>query len=136
MKESSAAKFCCPTCGTNFQMTVFKQEVDEIIQGSLVCASGCFFPILNGIPRLLVPQLLAQVVSGKSLKRFVADYQQQLPAHWLSELSVSSERSPSARTAGFYRFQWEKYKSDFDKDDRSEWDRLTGGKINPDLYRD
>ena len=48
---------CCPVCKTDLELTVTKQEANEIIEGTLLC-KNCEtpYPIEEGIPNLLPPE--------------------------------------------------------------------------------
>jgi uncharacterized protein len=48
----------CPLCKGDLQLTVDREESDEILDGKLVC-SQCneTYPIEDGIPNLLPPDL-------------------------------------------------------------------------------
>jgi uncharacterized protein YbaR (Trm112 family) len=48
----------CPMCKSELQLTIDKEEGDEVIEGSLFCAK-CDerYPIEDGIPNLLPPDL-------------------------------------------------------------------------------
>jgi uncharacterized protein len=48
----------CPMCKGDLQLTVDKEEGDEIVEGSLYCAH-CDerYPINDSIPNLLPPEL-------------------------------------------------------------------------------
>jgi uncharacterized protein YbaR (Trm112 family) len=47
----------CPVCKAELQLSIEKQEGDEIISGSLYCPE-CqhFYPIEDSIPNLLPPE--------------------------------------------------------------------------------
>ncbi|MGH2608933.1 MAG: methytransferase partner Trm112 [Tepidiformaceae bacterium] len=48
----------CPLCKGDLQLTVDKEEADEIVDGKLVCSQcGETYPIEDGIPNLLPPDL-------------------------------------------------------------------------------
>ncbi len=48
----------CPVCKNELTLTVEREEEDEVIEGSLHCAT-CdeTYPITDGIPNLLPPDL-------------------------------------------------------------------------------
>lgn len=48
----------CPTCRGNLDLSVAKQEGDEIVEGVLTCTEcGETYPIVNTIPNMLPPSL-------------------------------------------------------------------------------
>ena len=54
MKESLVEYLICPKCGKDFSLNVKKKLKDEIHSGELVCKKRHKFPIISGIPRLVV----------------------------------------------------------------------------------
>lgn len=54
MKKEIVNILCCPTCKASLNLTVEKEEKDEIITGMFSC-SQCkrSYPIIDGIPNLL-----------------------------------------------------------------------------------
>jgi uncharacterized protein YbaR (Trm112 family) len=58
MKKSLMEILCCPVCKGDLQLTIRKEEGDEIVDGSLYCAKcNETYPIEDGIPNLLPPGL-------------------------------------------------------------------------------
>jgi len=48
----------CPTCRGNLDLSITKQEGDEIVEGVLTCTEcGETYPIVNTIPNMLPPSL-------------------------------------------------------------------------------
>jgi uncharacterized protein YbaR (Trm112 family) len=57
MKKSLMEILCCPSV-KDLQLTIRKEEGDEIVDGSLYCAKcNETYPIEDGIPNLLPPGL-------------------------------------------------------------------------------
>lgn len=62
MKSEWIDVLACPVCKTALELTVEAEENDDIIAGSLHCAScGDTYPIEDGIPNLLPKSLRTQV---------------------------------------------------------------------------
>ncbi|MCL0028756.1 methytransferase partner Trm112 [Dehalococcoidia bacterium] len=58
MKRDLMDILVCPVCRSELDLTVSKEEEDEIVDGSLKCkACGETYPIENTIPNLLPPSL-------------------------------------------------------------------------------
>lgn len=58
MKRDLMDILVCPLCRSELDLTVSKEEEDEIVDGSLKCkACGETYPIENTIPNLLPPSL-------------------------------------------------------------------------------
>ncbi|MCY3881845.1 MAG: methytransferase partner Trm112 [Chloroflexi bacterium] len=48
----------CPLCKADLTLTVVDEEAGEVLTGALACAAcGETFPIEDGIPNLLPPEL-------------------------------------------------------------------------------
>ncbi len=48
----------CPLCRSELDLTITKQEGEEIVEGSLTCVEcGEIYPIQNTIPNMLPPSL-------------------------------------------------------------------------------
>ncbi|MBI2888191.1 MAG: methytransferase partner Trm112 [Chloroflexi bacterium] len=58
MKRDLMDILACPVCKSPLELTVEKEEQDEIVIGSLLCRK-CpeTYPITDSIPNLLPPQL-------------------------------------------------------------------------------
>ncbi len=54
MKKELISLLCCPTCKGDLELTVEKEENQEIITGSFRCRTyHVTYPIIDGIPDLL-----------------------------------------------------------------------------------
>jgi uncharacterized protein len=58
MRKDMMDILACPMCKSELQLTIDKEEGDEVVEGSLFCAK-CDerYPIEDGIPNLLPPDL-------------------------------------------------------------------------------
>lgn len=56
MRHALLDILACPNCGKALKLEVY-EEIQEIESGRLVCACGAWFPVLNGIPRMLLGDL-------------------------------------------------------------------------------
>ncbi len=43
----------CPVCGSDLQVEIFEGSDTEVFEGVLLCQCECWYPIINGIPRML-----------------------------------------------------------------------------------
>ena len=58
MKVELMKILVCPTCRGNLDLSIAKQEGDEIVEGVLTCTEcGETYPIVNTIPNMLPPSL-------------------------------------------------------------------------------
>ena len=60
MKKDLMDILACPVCKGELELRVESEEEDEVLEGSLLCAK-CdeTYPIADGIPNLLPPQMRA-----------------------------------------------------------------------------
>ena len=58
MRHEMMEILVCPVCKAELQLTIEREEADEVIEGSLRCAA-CDerYPIEGGIPNLLPPEM-------------------------------------------------------------------------------
>jgi len=54
LKLKLVEQIVCPECHTNFSLKIKKKQNDEIIEGTLTCIKKHNFPIIRGIPRLVL----------------------------------------------------------------------------------
>ncbi len=58
MRHEMMQILVCPVCKAELELTVEREEADEVIQGSLRCtACDERYPIADGIPNLLPPDM-------------------------------------------------------------------------------
>ena len=58
MRKDMMDILACPMCKSELELTIDKDEGDEVIEGSLFCAKcNERYPIEDGIPNLLPPDL-------------------------------------------------------------------------------
>jgi len=58
MKASIAQHLVCPACQSTVELDERRREGDEIMEGFFRCRCGLEYPIIQGVPRMLPPQLL------------------------------------------------------------------------------
>ena len=58
MKDSLVEYLICPKCNQNLTLKIKKKIKKEIIEGDLVCLKRHKFPIMGGIPRLVVDKTM------------------------------------------------------------------------------
>jgi SAM-dependent methyltransferase/uncharacterized protein YbaR (Trm112 family) len=97
------AYIICPGCSGELALKVFRQDEAEIIEGCLIC-QGCnnLYPIVQGVPRLLAPDLLPKLVSGYGTFLKTHDLTHQLRGH----LKIYGTDEKIAK--GF-EFEWQKH---------------------------
>lgn len=58
MKPSLVEHLVCPTCRAPVTLTERTRDGEEIMEGFLRCTCGIEYPIIQGVPRMLPPELL------------------------------------------------------------------------------
>ncbi len=68
MKRRLAEWLVCPATGEPLSLQIKKELEGEILEGELISTSGRRYPITDGVPRLLSPELLdaGQEVTGEA----------------------------------------------------------------------
>ena len=93
----------CPECGTELQCDADEVEtigaIEEVTDGELRCQSGHFYPIINGIPRLLPASLLAETLRQFQPNHYLR-YRDRLPA------SGDDEPDLKKNTLRSFSYQW------------------------------
>ena len=54
MKRDIASRLSCPACSSDLQLEVWRDDREEVDEGVFRCGCGEWFPVLRGIPRMLV----------------------------------------------------------------------------------
>ena len=65
MKHRLLDILSCPACRHALMLlpeSVVQDEDGEITEGELTCDNDHFYPVISGVPRLLLPQLLSQAL--------------------------------------------------------------------------
>lgn len=58
MKRDLTEILCCPIHKTDLELAVEEEDGDEVLEGTLTCGEcGVDYPIRNGIPNLLPPEM-------------------------------------------------------------------------------
>ena len=59
MKKKEVDKYRCPATKEELSLKVFKEFGEEVISGELISKSGKSYSIINGLPNLIYPEILA-----------------------------------------------------------------------------
>jgi SAM-dependent methyltransferase/uncharacterized protein YbaR (Trm112 family) len=79
MKQRLLQLIVCPLCGGTLSCEIFERTTaNEIATGTLACACGSVYPIIQGIPRLLPPAL--QPMLWETHPEFFEQHGPRLPA--------------------------------------------------------
>lgn len=131
--------FICPKCSHSLELRDFKSEGTRVIDGLFQCPSHDHaYPLINGIPRIIAPELLVTVVDHDKIIDWISMYHDIIPEYYktlLNNLLDSSSRSRKAKTASYYAYQWRKYDiRTMSIYDEAEFFRLTGGALDINNY--
>jgi len=130
MHERFSHHFICPTCTGALHLESFESSGSWISAGCLTCPScGAAYPIIDGLPRIVSPERLGEVVGHDSLADYTARFASSLPSA-LAAVAAGRPADDSTKTARFYAFMWRKYDTRYDDFDEREFDRLTGGSFD------
>ena len=103
MKHRLLDILACPACRHALTLIPGSVEEDgEILEGELICDRGHFYPIVGGVPRLLLPQLLTQALR---------DYHPEVYDRYAGRLreagaDIATEGDAKKRTLSSFSFQW------------------------------
>ena len=51
----------CPACGGELNLKVFASHAEEIMEGELHCHCGEWYPVIHGVPRLLLGDMRVDI---------------------------------------------------------------------------
>ena len=102
MKYRLLELVACPVCRGTLVRSEVEWEVgdtEELIEGELCCDKGHCFPVIDGIPRLLPPELLAE-----TLQRFHPEYCERYKDK--IGLFSSGDTELKKKTLASFSYQW------------------------------
>lgn len=110
MRERLLELVVCPVCGCLLRIEEgddVRRDGDEIIAAALRCSEGHRFPVVNGVPRLLPPELLAETL---------ARYHPQEYERYRTELGDTAQEVDvtTSRTLRSFSYQWNVFSDMFE----------------------
>lgn len=124
MKERLLDFLKCPACRSSLDCDTWTTDQREIREGLLTCTdSSCgeCFPIIRGVPRMLLGSLRQQLASDYA--EFFLKYSEQIPG-WFSSLN---EIDPALkRTQKSFGYEWTHFSAM-----REEWETNYWGYMQP-----
>ena len=106
MKQRLLNFLICPNCNRNLVLRIFEENNKEIEEGLLICSCGQFFPIIKGIPRILVGDL--RVILYKNFPEFFLKYEEFLPKEKLKK-NIKGNILKKKKTLESFGFEWQKF---------------------------
>ncbi len=111
MRKNFISYLTCPQSGQQFEATVFEMEGDHIISGLLTSQLG-WYPIVNGIPRILIGELKTNVlqIHHEFLQKFSKKLTKEIKHEW--QVAIESIPDMDAflahqkKTAESFSYEW------------------------------
>jgi SAM-dependent methyltransferase/uncharacterized protein YbaR (Trm112 family) len=133
MKTTLLRLLVCPVCGEELTCEPWSTSSSgggvpngaepEIVEGLLACACGLAFPIIAGVPRMLLGALREQLWT--SFRAFFRAHRGRLPAG-LTARGDASASAVEVRTQRSFGYEWTKF-----SDMRPEWEPNYWGYMAP-----
>ncbi len=106
MDKKILKSIVCPVCKGEFFLEVFAEEDEAIEEGSLNCICGQSFPIIAGIPRILIGDLKEIVLN--QFPEFFLKYKEFF-ASWQPKNNITGESLKKKKTAESFGYEWQKF---------------------------
>src|SRR3989344_1722100 len=103
MKTKLLMYLACPNCGKDLKLEVLRKDASEIIEGLLKCVCGEIFPIIQGVPRLLLEPLRSKIV-GEQHPEFFRQHPELCASHSLDSLSKKK-----LDTSTRFGYEWQRF---------------------------
>jgi len=100
MKEELVRLLVCPSCSSELEMKVFKRD-KQIMDGLFTCRCGEWYPIINGIPRMLTAQLKGDYSD------FLSKYKTKMPIKIIKDAKSIQLKKKTSTSFGL---EWKRYK--------------------------
>jgi len=115
----------CPACKGHLRLEVFEEYhnsgVSEVSSGLLTCKCGEWYPIINGVPRMLKAELKNTIING--YKEFFHKFRASLPP-FISNITLTFNDKNSIdkkqRTIYSFGYEWTEF-ADYKNENFREW---------------
>jgi len=128
MLEKHIEFLICPNCNGSLKLESFKKfSTGRIRDGMLLCDCGLWYPIINGVPRILIKKLRHLI--SKYHSDFLSKYSKKLPKFEESEVDFVQEKTAESHDLNITTLP-----SEF-----KEWDFINKewmAPLQPEFYRD
>jgi SAM-dependent methyltransferase/uncharacterized protein YbaR (Trm112 family) len=116
MRASALQRLVCPMCHSSTELEGLRWEGDEIIEGFLHCGCGVDYPVIQGVPRMLPPELLPTLEK---------DYPEFFRAHHgrglaRTESVESRDTRVKSKTKDAFGYEWT-WAADYHADNFADW---------------
>jgi len=128
LKEWLIHFICCPYCQKSLALRKFETSGGEIQAGVLLCECGRWYPIIDGVPRILWGEHRGDYTE------FVSRYKQRLPQKIVSECESLREITTTSQVRDTFKTIWDKFPAFGMDDPRKQefFDKLTARKFGLD----
>ncbi len=131
MKKYFLKYACCPECGAEFTVEEFVISGLEVQEGMLRCTKCAItFPIISGVPRILRPAMISELV--RAYPDFRRKYIRQL--HISDNALVTPDIRRSLKVAKMYEYGWSIY-SKVAEEYKREFDDMIDQHLSPDEFK-
>jgi SAM-dependent methyltransferase/uncharacterized protein YbaR (Trm112 family) len=117
IKPSILRSLVCPLCSATPQLEALETEGEEVLEGFFECRCGMQYPVIRGVPRLLPPQLLANLESV--YPEFCTRYRERI-RFLTAPGDVSSDSKVKSRTQAAFGYEWT-WGADYDAATFANW---------------
>jgi SAM-dependent methyltransferase len=114
MKPAVQRILACPQCRSSLELEVLEADANEVIDGRFRCACGIEYPIIQGVPRLLPPDLLA------SLEEDYPDFFRKHGGGRRTPRPQTAVTAIKRRTQEAFGYEWT-WAADYHCDNFSDW---------------
>lgn len=106
MKKRLLSFLICPICLKPLSLKVFEGDERGVKEGLLFCDCGQFFPVVGGIPRILVGDLRG--VLYQQFPEFFLKYRKLLPKERLAKM-INKDSLQKEKTLQSFGYEWQKF---------------------------
>ncbi len=121
MKERLLALLACPACAGKLSLGVWQASAEEIADGLLRCQCGEAFPIIGGVPRMLLGSLREQLYADYA-PFFAANSRRLPPSLRRAKTSHATVVNKTQRSFGF---EWTRFSAMLPEWEENFWDYMT-----------
>ena len=93
---------CCPVCGGNLTVKSFEASDKEILNGLLLCGCQRWYPIINGLPRVLWGE------HRDDYLEFISNYEPDLSKYSIN-LELSGRITTKKKVLDTYTTIWDNF---------------------------
>ncbi len=103
MRKKLLELLACPRCRSGLRLDIF-EEGDQVESGLLTCSCGEWFPVIKGVPRILIGDMRGDY-SG-----FISGFRKHFPEGVLKKSHAGKGRTRlKKRTSNSFGLEWKKY---------------------------